>query len=57
MVIMKVFLLVFLFFLLAFAGLAVNLFFRRPGLRRTCGRDGAACRCEGDRVPEDCDCN
>ncbi len=48
---MKLFALVLLFFLLAFAGLAAGLIIRRRGLRGACGSAQSTkhdCRCESE---------
>ena len=48
---MKLFLLVLVLFLLAFAGLAIGLIIRNKGLRGGCGHAPAAdheCRCEAE---------
>lgn len=53
---MKLLLLTILAFLLAFTGLALGVIVGRPGLRRSCGRTGAACRCDNHKPQPDCDC-
>jgi hypothetical protein len=53
---MKLLLLTTLVFLLAFAALALGVIVGRPGLRRTCGRTGEACRCEKPKPQPECDC-
>lgn len=53
---MKLFLMTMCVFLLAFVGLASGTLLRRPGIRRTCGRSGAVCRCEPHKAKTACDC-